>query len=114
MIRPPSAVLVAVVAPTPEGVARLVERLTGKRPDLVAIRAALAGLAQKIPSGSHWSREDPPMPTPALKCDGAPTCPHPANHVHPGNKSLGEPDRYYCHACCPPDSCPEALKNRRL
>jgi len=54
------------------------------------------------------------MPTPALRCDGAPKCPEPANHVHPGNKSLGEPDRYYCHVCCPIGSCPEAQKHGLL
>jgi hypothetical protein len=42
--RPPSAVVVAIVRPTPEGVAYLVERLTGRTPDLAMIRAKLAAL----------------------------------------------------------------------
>jgi len=56
MSRPPTAVLVALVPPTAEGLAVLWARLTGQEPDVEAFRVLLAarggGAATTSPPGS--------------------------------------------------------------
>lgn len=43
-----------------------------------------------------------------LRCDGKPTCLNVPTHAHLGSRAFAQLDKYYCDACCPLATCPDA------
>jgi hypothetical protein len=47
-----------------------------------------------------------------LRCDGDPKCPNAPTHAHLGSRAFAQLHRYYCDACCPLATCPDAQAHR--